>query len=98
KAIAVYGTGEVEVADPEKLMQINKKIAEFMKDNQVVKLIGAQGTGAFNTPSALSGDSPVKNWGGVGVIDFGEEAAKLVGGAEMDRYKTKKYNCSNCPL
>jgi aldehyde:ferredoxin oxidoreductase len=57
------------------------------------------GTGSFTAGSALSGDSPVKNWGGAGVVDFGEDAAKSLGAAALDaKYKTKKYACANCPL
>ena len=51
------------------------------------------GTGA----NALSGDTPVKNWGGVGIVDFGEEKAHKLDAVQMDKkYKTKKYACAHC--
>ena len=99
KAIAVRGTGEVKVANPEKLLEINKKINIAMKDSPAAAGFGAYGTGVGTGASALSGDSPVKNWGGVGVVDFGDESAtKLAAGTFDHKYKTKKYTCASCPL
>ena len=45
-----------------------------MKNNEVARPLEPmvqRGT----TQSALSGDSPVKNWAGVGIVDYGEEEA-----------------------
>src|SRR5690554_1827047 len=98
KAIAVRGTGEIPVSNPEKVLEINKKIGEFMKTSELAKAFGTFGTGVGTAASALSGDSPVKNWDGVGIVDFGEENAEKVTAATIDKYKTKKYNCSACPL
>lgn len=98
KAIVVRGAKNIPVAHPEKVLEINKKISDFMKDNQTAYAFGTWGTGVGTPASALSGDSPVKNWGGVGIIDFDDEKAQKVGAVALDRYKTKKYNCSSCPL
>lgn len=99
KAIAVRGTGEVKVANPEKVLELNKKITVAMKDSPAAAGFGAYGTGVGTGASALSGDSPVKNWGGVGVVDFGDESATKVAAGTFDhKYKTKKYACANCPL
>lgn len=102
KAVAVRGTGKIPVADPERLKKINRSIVESMKSGpgaQVSAIIGTLGTG-FTTPgSAINGDSPVKNWGGVGIIDFGEESAQKLSVGPLDsKYKTKKYACAGCPL
>jgi len=98
KAIAVRGTGEIPVKNPEKLLEINKKISAVMKESQTAYAFGTWGTGVGTPASALSGDSPVKNWGGVGVLDFEDDKAQKVGAIALDRYKTKKYSCANCPL
>ncbi|QSX09117.1 aldehyde ferredoxin oxidoreductase family protein [Alkalibacter rhizosphaerae] len=99
KAIAVRGTGNVPVADPEKITAINKRFAEGMKGNPGAQGFGTYGTGVGTGASALNGDSPVKNWGGVGIVDFGEESAEKVAATTFDaKYKTKKYACSTCPL
>jgi len=98
KAIAVRGTQDIPVAHPDKVLEINKKVTEAMKNSQMAQAFGTYGTGVGTPASALSGDSPVKNWAGVGVIDFGEEKAEKLGSIALDRYKTKKYNCASCPL
>jgi len=102
KAVAVRGTGEVPVADPVRLKAINRTVRAAMKDGPMAEMMagfGEYGTGMGNVGSALSGDSPVKNWGGVGVIDFGEEAASHLAVPAIDaKYKTKAYGCASCPL
>ncbi|NLJ58321.1 MAG: aldehyde ferredoxin oxidoreductase family protein [Tissierellia bacterium] len=98
KAIAVRGTKEIAVADSEKITEINKKVSASLKVSELGKAFGTYGTGVGTAASALSGDSPVKNWGGVGLVDYGEEEAQKLAGATLDRYKVKKYNCANCPL
>ncbi len=102
KAIAVRGTGKIPVAHPEKIKEINAEISNFMKNGptvQQVKLFGTFGTGGMTAGNALSGDAPVKNWGGVGIVDLGEESATKLGTFSFDsKYNTKKYACANCPL
>ena len=98
KAIAVRGTKEVKVADPERLLEINKKVAANVRESKFAQMFGMLGTGALTTASALSGDSPVKNWGGVGVVDFGQENAEKVGADKLEKYKVRKYACFNCPI
>lgn len=99
KAIAVYGTHETPVAHPEKISELNRKISLAMKDNPAAAGFGGYGTGVGTGASALNGDSPVKNWGGVGIVDFGEDkAAGLATPTYEAKYQTKKYACANCPL
>lgn len=97
KAIAVYGKGAVPVANPEKLVEINKEVAAGLK-NEVGECVGNYGTSAFTAASNLSGDSPIKNWQGIGVNDIGEEKANNLTSFVMNRYKKKKYACAACPL
>lgn len=102
KAVAVSGKGDIDVADPARLREINRSITAAIKTGGMMGLAGAfqiMGTGVFTGGSALSGDSPVKNWGGVGVVDFGEEAANSLSAGALDaQYKVKQYACANCPL
>ncbi|OGO47169.1 MAG: hypothetical protein A2W34_04565 [Chloroflexi bacterium RBG_16_64_32] len=54
------------------------------------------GTTGITPVSAMSGDSPVKNWGGAGTVDF-PQLQELSGdkfNAKMDR----SYACWHCPL
>jgi aldehyde:ferredoxin oxidoreductase len=99
KAVAVRGTKKIEVADPNRIVELNKKVSATMKENPMAQAFGAYGTGSGTEASALNGDSPVKNWGGVGVVDYGEEKAKKISVPTYDKkYNVKKYNCANCPL
>jgi aldehyde:ferredoxin oxidoreductase len=102
KAVVVRGTGSVPVADPEKLKKANQDILDTIKNGPAAHIAGAFstfGTTMLTAASAVSGDSPVKNWGGIGIIDYGEKAGKNFDGQVMDaKYRVKKYACANCPL
>jgi len=102
KAVVVRGTGTVSVADPEKLKEANQDILNTIKNGpgaHIAAAFSTFGTTMLTTASAISGDSPVKNWGGVGIVDYGEEAAKNFDGHIMDaKYRVRKYACANCPL
>jgi aldehyde:ferredoxin oxidoreductase len=102
KGVVVRGTGQVPVAHAAKLREINRSITAALKGGGMMGMasaFGEYGTGFLTTMSALSGDAPVKNWGGVGFVDFGDEAASELGAPTMDpKYKTKAYGCANCPL
>jgi aldehyde:ferredoxin oxidoreductase len=101
KAIAVRGTGQVAVARPDELSAVQQAVSAILKDpkNQDAKNFSTHGTANGTAGAALSGDSPVKNWGGIGLIDFGEAAAQRLDGPTLDgKYQTKKYACANCPL
>jgi aldehyde:ferredoxin oxidoreductase len=102
KAVVVRGTGKVAVADPDKLQAANKDILDTIKngpDAGLAEDFSTFGTTMMTADSATSGDSPVKNWGGVGIVDFGEETGKNFEGVDMDaKYRVKKFSCANCPL
>jgi len=102
KAVVVRGTGKVPVADPEKLKAANQDILDTIKSGPAAEIAGAFstfGTTLFTAASAISGDSPVKNWDGIGIVDYSEEAGKNFDGPVMDgKYRVKKYACANCPL
>ncbi|HKM40027.1 MAG TPA: aldehyde ferredoxin oxidoreductase family protein, partial [bacterium] len=98
KAIAVRGRLEVPVADPEKVVEVNKRVTEMMKNSPAYPGWNEYGTTILTEASTLSGDCAVKHWAGAGVVDFGEESAKKLSGPVLDKYKTKKYSCANCPL
>ncbi|MFO7496128.1 MAG: aldehyde ferredoxin oxidoreductase N-terminal domain-containing protein, partial [Desulfobacterales bacterium] len=61
KALAVYGTGKMEIAHPDKLREINLAITKSLKEGPaagLAKTFGVYGTGVGTSGSALSGDSP----------------------------------------
>jgi aldehyde:ferredoxin oxidoreductase len=94
KAVAVKGKMKVPLADEEKTRELRKKyLAEL--GGHIVWLK------PFGTPflvdiGVLSGDSPVKNWTGVGVIDF-PDFQPLAKEAVLER-TVKKFACYQCPI
>ncbi|MBN1246528.1 MAG: aldehyde ferredoxin oxidoreductase family protein [Anaerolineae bacterium] len=98
KAVAVRGTGRIPVADPERVKALNAAIRDGMKDAPFAALFREGGTGATTDGSALSGDSPVKNWGGVGAEAFTPEEAHKLSSAATAKYQSKRYACAQCPL
>ena len=61
-------------------------------------LLSKFGTTALTAMSAESGDSPIKNWSGVGTRDFPLSRSQKIGAEAVRRYETKKYGCFSCPL
>ncbi|HMF32004.1 MAG TPA: aldehyde ferredoxin oxidoreductase C-terminal domain-containing protein, partial [Candidatus Lokiarchaeia archaeon] len=56
------------------------------------------GTSSVNSVSSEIGDSPVKNWGGIGYIDFPQAKARNIAGQKFIKYKVKSYGCATCPV
>src|SRR4030043_1381039 len=94
KAVAVKGNMKVPLADEQRTKELRKKyLAEL--GGHIVWLK------PFGTPflvdiGVLSGDSPVKNWAGVGVIDF-PDFQPLAKEAVIER-TLKKFACYQCPI
>lgn len=102
KAVVVKGTMKTPIADVEALKRANKELSNSMKNGPTAPMVGAFaafGTGVVTGGSAVSGDSPVKNWRGIGFRDFGEDNAKMFDYPSIDaKYNVKRYACAVCPL
>jgi aldehyde:ferredoxin oxidoreductase len=95
KAIAVSGTAKVPLADPDKAKALRK---EYIKRKGGFHDILAQyGTVGITGDSAMSGDSPVKNWGGVGPVDFSSGKDKFHQDTVI-AYQDHKYGCWQCTI
>ena len=98
KAVVVVGPSRIDVpiADSEGYRQAINKHREYLKTTprwQVLRQYGTSGSMALLTSM---GDTPVKNWAGVGDIDF-PTANKLSDDAVL-ALEHKKYACWRCPL
>jgi aldehyde:ferredoxin oxidoreductase len=62
------------------------------------QILRKYGTGGLTALSAESGDSPIKNWGGVGYADFPLVRSQKIGAEALAAYEVKKYGCFACPL
>jgi len=95
KAVAARGTKEVPIPDKEKVTRASKEfLGQYMGD--YYERFKKWGTCGDNANAALNGDSPVKNWAGVGVVDFPN--AKAIGGDAMIALQDRKHGCLWCPI
>jgi len=95
KAIAVMGKQGVPVANPEQLTQVSE---EYLggEMGEFVGMMKQLGTAGSTAVSAHSGDSPVKNWGGIGVLDFPN--AQAISDVAVLNLVLDKYSCWECPI
>jgi aldehyde:ferredoxin oxidoreductase len=93
KAVVVRGDQKVPVADPEKASLLRQEQLEGLKT--FIERFHITGTGGHADVSALSGDSPVKNWGGVGVRDL-PDVSNLKGDKVIANIE-KRAGCWHCP-
>ena len=94
KAVVVTGNMEVLLADSERANELRKKyLGELLPVSHIFKNFG---TPAMTAASGHSGDSPVKNWGGVGTIDFPDIAP--IGLEPVMAQQEKAYACFRCPF
>ncbi|MCH8160520.1 MAG: aldehyde ferredoxin oxidoreductase family protein [Chloroflexi bacterium] len=94
KAIVVLASKKTLAGEKVIYKQVRSSLDEFVAP--LADFFRNFGTTGITAGSALSGDSPVKNWGGIGSAEF-PDAANLAGplfNAKME----KKYACWHCPL
>jgi aldehyde:ferredoxin oxidoreductase len=56
------------------------------------------GTSYSTAMSAEIGDSPIKNWDGVGYLDFPQNKVRNLAGSEILKWKKRPYGCFACPV
>ena len=99
KAVVVRGKQPVTVADKEAVLRLRMAHIQATKGAPGIGNLDSlhkYGTSAMTGVSALSGDTPVKNWGGVGVVDMPD-----VEGLKKDtllNYVEKPSGCWHCPI
>jgi aldehyde:ferredoxin oxidoreductase len=99
KAIAAAGKPEVAVFDLKKVNRLRQEhVAAMRKSSGMETLEGFHkyGTSHVAEGFAHSGNTPVKNWGGVGVIDF-PDASGLSGDAAIANLE-RRTGCWHCPV
>jgi aldehyde:ferredoxin oxidoreductase len=101
KAVSVRGNMNVSLADKE---TANRLRHEHVQDLRIFKRRGIEflkfhhmyGTADQGDIAAQNGDAPVKNWGGIGVIDMPD-----VSGLSLEKAQANvdsRYGCWRCPL
>ncbi len=93
KAVVARGNMKVPIADIETANRLRKEHIEDLKG--FMEHFHMYGTGSHGDMSAHSGDTPVNNWGGVGVNDVPD-----VSGLNKDHVIAnldKRFGCWRCP-
>ncbi len=101
KAVVVKGKHTVPLADEETLDRLRKQYLAALNDKQSPRYAFTQsfrkyGTAGHAALSAHNGDTPVKNWGGIGVIDF-PDVSGIEPEAVIARLE-KHIGCWHCPI
>ncbi|MDD5095543.1 MAG: aldehyde ferredoxin oxidoreductase family protein [Dehalococcoidia bacterium] len=95
KAVAVMGTKEVPVLDKERVAQVFKEYLGLASGHMYERL-KRWGTCGGNADSSQSGDAPIKNWAGVGSIDFPN--AETISDDAVIALQEHKHACLWCPI
>jgi len=97
KAVVVRGNQKVPVADEVKIKSLRREILK--QRTGAYDSLHREGTCGITEDSALSGDSPVKNWAGAGELDFPRDRAHKISGEVMVQSEGyKRYACWHCPI
>ncbi len=98
KAVVVVGPRKVEVpiADAEGYKEAMRRHREFLKTQPRYTIMRQYGTCGSLAGLTAKGDTPVRNWSGVGERDF-PTAGKISDDAVVAIEK-RKYACWRCPL
>ncbi len=94
KAVAVRGKLQIPIADPERARALRR---EYMKRKTPAYDFLSPGTIAGTGVSALNGDSPVRNWGGVGEVEI-PTAGQNLSAERILSYQTRKSGCWQCTI
>ncbi|MBA7475472.1 putative oxidoreductase YdhV [subsurface metagenome] len=95
KAIAVTGNIKIPLADEKRAKEIRAEYLGKLRQ-PLATIFRNLGTPAFTAQFAHNGDSPVKNWGGVGIVDFPH--AELIDLIPVMDHQSKKFACYRCPF
>jgi aldehyde:ferredoxin oxidoreductase len=96
KAVAVRGEGKVALANPEAVEKLRKDYLEIIMKSPARNGLHSFGTCSHTDNSAHSGDTPVKNWGGVGVVELPD-----VSGLSKEKFNdgvASRSGCWRCPV
>ncbi|MBW2028825.1 MAG: aldehyde ferredoxin oxidoreductase family protein [Deltaproteobacteria bacterium] len=96
KAMAVTGGMKVPLADREGIKALVRQYLGEFKKSKFIQVLQGFGTAGGTAELAYNGDSPVKNWGGIGKKDFPN--AESIGGDRILRLQERKTGCWRCPV
>jgi aldehyde:ferredoxin oxidoreductase len=97
KCVVVKGQMKVPVHDEQKMKDLRK---HYLKQaTGAFDVFKKYGTAGITHDAILSGDGPVKNWGGAGTTDFPSERGRRISDdAVVGLEGYKAYGCWHCPI
>ena len=97
KAVVAKPTKKIMAQNKEVLLTVKSSLQGF--NDRSRQFFTSFGTTGITVNSAVSGDSPVLNWGGVGIRDLVEEFdVSNLSGPNVNESMEKKYACWHCPV
>ncbi|MFC1857646.1 aldehyde ferredoxin oxidoreductase family protein [Thermodesulfobacteriota bacterium] len=104
KAVVVRGQQQVPIADKgrlekerrRRLRELRQKLENPVGPGLSASMLRQVGTSGLTSWMAHSGGAAVKNWGGVGKIDFPNPEA--IGSSALIKGQQRRYGCWRCPI
>jgi aldehyde:ferredoxin oxidoreductase len=99
KAVAVRGTGSIEVSDSGRLNQLRSDALAHLRDVDhlpFIRMLSGPGTCAGPLGLVPAGAAPIKNWSLIGEKAFPDYAK--IAGENIVKYQLRKAGCGNCPV
>jgi len=95
KAIVAVGDADIPIADPEGMKQSMAGHREFMREQPFFSVLAEHGTSGLTAAACATGDTPIKNWGGV-PADF--PTAEKISDDQVTALQKRKWGCWKCPI
>lgn len=97
KAVVVKPTKKIMAQNKEVILAVKESLGEFNKKSK--EFFTTFGTTGITANSAINGDAPVLNWGGVGIINLVDTMDMSgMNGPNFNESMEKKYACWHCPV
>ncbi|MEX2372283.1 MAG: aldehyde ferredoxin oxidoreductase family protein, partial [Dehalococcoidia bacterium] len=97
KAVVAKPTKKIMAQTKDVLLTVKSSLEGF--NQQSKQFFTTFGTTGITANSAINGDAPVLNWGGVGVVDLVDDMAMAsMNGPTVNASMDKKYACWHCPV
>lgn len=95
KAVVVKGDKKVPLADEDTANKIRQEHLDAMKKTPFLERFHHSGTSGHGHTSAHSGDTPIKNWGSIGIIELPDVTG--LQGEKMIANVKRRFGCWRCP-
>ncbi len=96
KAVVAMGNKKVPIGDIEAHSRVTKEYMPKLKENPFANALGQFGLCFLNVGNFTTGNSPCKNWTGIGVKDFPN--ANALNFENIVSRQEKKFACWRCPV